>query len=175
MRHRFVKGFNPVALERMRTEIADAMGRQGIAKAAFPVSRAVLMDPAILTSSAFSKPRDIESVPSWRDGAAGKELQLQMVHVLKVRYFEFGFSKQADKVTSVFASGAHWAAVARLLPAVIATTHSKWGSQETSWPDAVQTDFGASVAWKCGQHPGSDAEAIDGAIFAPRPRGTHAG
>ena len=138
-RHRFLKGFNPVALERLRTEIADAMGRQGIAKAAFPVSRAVLMDPAILTSAAFSKPRDIESVPSWRDGTAGKELQLQMVHVLKVRYFEYGFSKQADKVSSIFANGAHWAGTARLLPAVIGTMQSKWGPQETSWPDAVQT------------------------------------
>ena len=138
-RQRFLKGFDAVALGRLRTEIADAMGRQGIAKAAFPVSRTVLLDPAILTSAAFGKPKELEQVPAWRDGAAGKELQLQMVEVLKVRYFDHGYSKQADKVTSVFANGAHWAAVARLLPAVIATMRSKWGPQETSWPDAVQT------------------------------------
>ena len=138
-RQRFLKGFDAVALGRLRTEIADVMGRQGIAKAAFPVSRTVLLDPAILTSAAFGKPKELEQVPAWRDGAAGKELQLQMVEVLKVRYFDHGYSKQADKVTSVFANGAHWAAVARLLPAVIATMRSKWGPQETSWPDAVQT------------------------------------
>jgi hypothetical protein len=73
LRYRTVRGFH--ALEELHRELYSRAGREGYAsRTTAPLSKAVLLDPAILTSDAFSSAADKEAVPGWRDGAAGRSL-----------------------------------------------------------------------------------------------------
>jgi len=73
LRYRTVRGFT--ALEDLHRELYSRAGREGYAsRSTAPLSKAVLLDPAILISDAFVTVTDKEAVPGWRDGAAGQAL-----------------------------------------------------------------------------------------------------
>ena len=84
-----------------------------------------------------------DSVPVWRDGHSGRELQKAMVVVLSERLFQFGTLEQCVMSNkSAFASGAAWAAFARLngppyyhLTAVL----EKLFDSKDRWSDSVRT------------------------------------
>ena len=75
LRVRFLKGFSASALEDLNTKIFCRMGALGMASKKFPLTNQLLMSSDILTSEAFSRSKDIEQVPGWRDGASGRALQ----------------------------------------------------------------------------------------------------
>jgi len=93
LRVRFLKGFCPEALKFLLTNVASKWGEFGLASKPFPVNRSLLMSPEILTSSGFTASRDKESVPAWRDGAAGSSLQMAMVIAIDKRMFEYELHK----------------------------------------------------------------------------------
>ena len=113
LRHRFVRGFSKDGIQGL-TDVFDKMGELGIAHHKFPLGVGVLTDPSILSSAAFERQLDKDAVPQWRDGKAGHDLQLNMTVVLKKRYFDFGFWKQAE--AKPFATATHWVAFACLVP-----------------------------------------------------------
>lgn len=136
LRHRFLRGFCPEALQRLRDRIVIPMGQKGLASKPFPISRAVLMDSNILTSDAFSTLKEKEDVPSWRDGAAGRSLQLRMAETAGTRYWEYDFHQASDQKASIFASGATWAGFTRLIGHIEAAMEGALGTR-SSWPDSA--------------------------------------
>ena len=93
LRLRFLKGFCPATLKFLLTTVASKWGELGLASKPFPVNRSLLMSPEILTSAGFTTIRDKESVPAWRDGAAGSSLQMAMVIAVDKRMFEYELYK----------------------------------------------------------------------------------
>ena len=89
MRFRFIRGFGPA--QELYKCVFGRMAEMGHAHGASPFPKAVLMDPAILTSAAFTSQKEQDEVPAWRDGAAGAALQLRMVSVASERYVKHGF------------------------------------------------------------------------------------
>lgn len=75
LRVRFLKGFCPSALADLNEKIFSKMGAQNMAHKKFPLTNQLLMSPDILTSGAFTRSKDVDQVPAWRDGAAGRALQ----------------------------------------------------------------------------------------------------
>ena len=73
--------------------------------------------------------KEKETVPGWRDGAAGEALQLRMVDVLVKRYFDFELYKQTTP--KVFASGAVWAATGRLLVHIDSLLEMEYGPADS--------------------------------------------
>ena len=60
-RHRFLKGFSQAAYHEMQ-ELAGDMGARGMAHGYYPLTKAVILDPVILTSDAFGTQREKEEV-----------------------------------------------------------------------------------------------------------------
>ena len=119
----------------MNMLIFERMGKEGLSHKQFPLKAALLLSPDILTSTAFDRTAEKESVPSWRDGVRGAELQKSMVHVAARRYFDYGFSKADNK--NLFVNGAHWAAFARVAPRVEELFSTEFGNNSASWADVV--------------------------------------
>jgi hypothetical protein len=140
LRHRFLRGFSQEARQRLHEKIVLPMGEKGLANKPFPISRAVLMDPSILTSDAFTTLKEKEDVPSWRDGAAGKSLQIRMADAAGTRYWEYDFHAASDQKASIFASGAMWAGFTRLIGHLEAALEGSLGTR-SSWPDAAACVF----------------------------------
>ena len=134
LRHRFIRGFSQAARCLIHERLTQEMGRRGLAHRAHPLSRSLLMDPAILTASAFHSTLEKENVPAWRDGAAGEALQNRMAEVAADRYFKYDLWQSSDK--SLFSSGAAWAAFARLAPHVDNLFEVTFG-EPNSWPDTA--------------------------------------
>ena len=114
-RLRFLRGFSSEALAGLG-RIWERMGEKGVTHQRFPASVGLLMDPDILTAAAFERQADKEKVPQFRDGAAGHELQKQMVQDLEHRYFDFDYWTQSDP--KCFLNGKTWVAFSRLMPFV---------------------------------------------------------
>ena len=112
----------------------EEMGRRGLANRPLPLARAVLMDPNVLTSAAFTSAKEKEAVPAWRDGEAGEALQAEMVRVAVARYFQHDMHKNAERQVSIFATGSAWASFARLARHVEQVLESSFGAA-ASWPD----------------------------------------
>ena len=60
-RHRFLKGFSQAAYHEMQ-ELDGDMGARGMAHGYYPLTKAVILDPVILTSDAFGTQREKEEV-----------------------------------------------------------------------------------------------------------------
>jgi hypothetical protein len=60
-RQRYLKGFNPLA-HRALQDVFSEMGVRGIAHGHFPLTKAIILDPCILTTDAFSTQREKEEV-----------------------------------------------------------------------------------------------------------------
>jgi hypothetical protein len=113
------------------------IGRRGLAGKVYPLSRAVLMDSAILTSAAFFLAKERDEVPAWRDGAAGEALQIKMVHAVQRRFFEFELYKAgSDKSAALWSSGSTWSGFSRLAFHVDALLEAELG-HSSSWPDSA--------------------------------------
>jgi hypothetical protein len=110
LRHRFIRGFSERARCLLHSRITQEMGRRGLAHRAHPLTRSLLMDPAILCANAFHSTQEKDNVPAWRDGAAGEALQVRMAQVAADRYFKHDLWQTPEK--SLFANGAAWAAFA---------------------------------------------------------------
>ena len=136
LRHRFLRGFSPEARQRLHDKIVLPMGERGLASKPFPISRAVLMDSGILTSDAFSTLKEKEDVPSWRDGAAGRALQLRMADAAGTRFWEYDYHQASDQKASIFASGATWAGFTRLISHLESALEGALGTR-SSWPDSA--------------------------------------
>jgi hypothetical protein len=74
-------------------------------------------------------------VPSWRDGAAGNLLQMQMVKVVETRMFEYEHYKSKSEA---FKSASQWVSFTRLLPHVVSVLESDFGTDRKSWPDQIK-------------------------------------
>ena len=108
LRVRAVNGFHE--FKTLHELISEELGRRGLLNKAFPFSPTLLLDQNILTSDAFSG-NEKSAVPTWRDGAAGRELQKGMVEVARRRLFDH------DQISSgkmAFVSGTNWVAFTRL-------------------------------------------------------------
>ena len=140
LRHRFLRGFSSEARQRLHDVLVLPMGARGLASKPFPISRAVLMDPAILTSEAFGTVKEKEDVPAWRDGMSGRNLQVRMADVAGTRYWDWEFHQATDQKASIFATGAMWAGLARLIPHIESVLESALGTR-SSWPDSVGVTF----------------------------------
>ena len=103
IRDSFLKGFCPAALQLLLTTVAK-WGEFGLASKHFPVNRSLLMSPEILTSTSFTKSRDKESVPAWRDGAAGSSLQMAMEIAVDKRMFEYELYKTNSEAFKLWTS-----------------------------------------------------------------------
>ena len=66
LRYRMLRGF--AALEHLHKELYSRASREGYANRQAPLSKAVLLDPAILKSDAFPSAADKEAVLGWKDG-----------------------------------------------------------------------------------------------------------
>ena len=80
-----------------------------------------------------------ESVPMWRDGAAGRALQKSMVDCAAERLFEHGVLDTQGK--AVFRSGAEWVAFARLVggPANrVGSVMERLFDTKDRWTDSVR-------------------------------------
>jgi hypothetical protein len=60
-RQRYLKGFSPLA-HRGLLDLSSEMGEKGMAHGYFPLTKAVILDPCILTADAFSTQREKEEV-----------------------------------------------------------------------------------------------------------------
>ena len=140
LRHRFLRGFVPEARQRLYDKIVLPMGERGLASKPFPITRAVLMDPNILTSDAFGTLKEKEDVPSWRDGAAGRALQVRMADAAGTRYWDYDFHQASDQKASIFASGSTWAGFTRLISHLEAAMEGALGTR-SSWPDSAACVF----------------------------------
>lgn len=58
VRFRFLKGFNPAALEFLINDFASEWAKLGFAAKPFPLTRAILTSADILTANAFALARD---------------------------------------------------------------------------------------------------------------------
>ena len=101
LRVRFLKGFSPDALAFIRTDICSYCAEAGLSHKPFPLSRHVLLSADILTTAAFAHGKDKEGVPAYRDGEAGKELQMNMVKIVLKRLKEYSVRGRQD----VFSNG----------------------------------------------------------------------
>ena len=79
-----------------------------------------------------------ESVPAWRDGAAGHLLQMHMVKAVETRMFEYEHYKSKP---DAFKSAAQWVAFTRLLPHVVSVLEADFGSDHKAWPDQIKSFF----------------------------------
>ena len=86
----------------------------------------MLLSADILTTAAFAHGKDKESVPSYRDGEAGKELQMNMVKIVLKRLKEYSVRGRQD----VFSNGAQWVAFARLSPFVTNVLTTEFGAKQ---------------------------------------------
>ena len=136
LRHRFLRGFVPEARQRLYDKIVMPLGERGLASKPFPISRAVLMDRNILTSDAFGTLKEKEDVPSWRDGAAGRALQVRMADAAGTRYWDYDFHQASDQKASIFASGSAWAGFTRLISHLETAMEVALGTR-SSWPDSA--------------------------------------
>ena len=142
LRVRAVLGFHE--FHALHKEVNEEIGRKGLAHKPFPLTPALLLDPNILTSDAFTG-SEKNSVPQWRDGAAGRELQKAMVDVARRRLFEFDMaSVVASGGKMAFASGVHWVAFARFNGPPyyhVEACLEKHFDQKSRWPDGVKTFY----------------------------------
>ena len=167
LRHRFVKGFTQAKF--LYKTIFGKMGLLGKAHMPSPLPKAVLLDPAILTSAGFTLQKEKETVPSWRDGAAGEQLQQTMVLVAETRYVDYNFHETG---APVFANGARWAAFARLVSPVENVLSNLYGPMP-GWPDSLKAvhremwrgEHDADIAALCLQLPGHlDSQALQARV-----------
>ena len=139
MRVRAVNGFHEFEL--IHQEITEEIGRRGLAHKPYPLTASLLLDPNILTSDAFAG-NEKNSVPQWRDGCAGRELQKAMVEVLRRRLFDHSMiNTTTNGGKMVFANGSNWAAYARLNGPPhyhMDTILEKNFDQPTRWADSVK-------------------------------------
>ena len=126
-----MKGFSPDALAFIRLDICSYRAEAGLSHKPFPLSRHVLLSPDILTTAAFAHGKDRESVPAYRDGEAGKELQMNMVKIVLKRLKEHSVRGRQD----VFSNGPQWVAFARLSPFVTSVLTTEFGAEPKTWPD----------------------------------------
>lgn len=141
-RHRFLKGF--FAVQELH-DLADYIGKKGMASRGFPLSRSVLLDNAILLAEAFTAKSEREAVPLWRDGETGKILQKTMVECLRRRFEESTMSQTSSKSEfgTLFATGQNWASFARLAKFIDMALEQQLGAKGT-WPVsaiAMHRDF----------------------------------
>ena len=136
LRHRFLRGFCAEARQRLHEKVVVEMGRRGLASRPFPLARAVLMDPSILSSDAFTTSREKEEVPAWRDGNAGKALQQRMADYAAKRFWDYDFHSANDTKSSIFSSGPNWVGFSRLAHHVEAVLENVLGVPG-GWPDSA--------------------------------------
>ena len=114
-RTRAVVGFE--LWDKLHKQIWQEMGRRGLGHKQCPFTSALLLDPAILSSKAFSskgaKTTEKDNIPMWRDGENAIKIQTAMVEVARARLFDHGTGEALFK-KSLFSSGQHWTAFARL-------------------------------------------------------------
>ena len=130
LRARFLLGFGSKALTDLR-RVASNLGRLGYANRPFPLSKSVLLSSEILLATALQG-KDKDSVPAYRDGAAGEALHVEMVRCFEQRCTWPGYKASKG---DAFISGAHWVAFARLWPALWRVMETEWGVQLATWPD----------------------------------------
>lgn len=112
MRVKAIKGFK--YYKKLYSEVCEKMGQGGLGHMMFPISGAILLDSAILTTEAFSD-AERRSLPVYRDGALGDLLQLSMVSVAVTRAFEYGYVSE-KAVKPLFGTATHWVALGRFMP-----------------------------------------------------------
>ena len=137
-RLRFLKGFDPKARDALDNFFSN-MGARGVSHRKFPLSNSILLSPDILTSAAFTRGKEQDSVPAWRDGAAGAVLQCTMVTFAEKRYMEFGWLAETTN-KPLFNSGATWVAFSRLMSFIESIFKNEFG-QQNAWPDTVTNFF----------------------------------
>ena len=127
------------AWDELHKKIWQEMCRRGMGHKQCPLTSALLLDPQIFTSDAFSTKADKENVPLWRDRENATTIQQGMIDVAATRLFEYGFLDMKS-VKSLFPSGAAWTAFARLMGPPHHHVHqvllTEFGPQ-TSWPDSA--------------------------------------
>ena len=115
------------------------MGRRGLGHKQCPFTSALLLDPAILSSKAFSsqgaKTTENDNIPMWRNGENAIKIQVAMVEAARARLFDHGTGEALFK-KSLFSSGQHWTACARLN-----------GPLSYHLAMVIQTEFGAPASW----------------------------
>ena len=136
-RTRAVLGFE--LWDELHKQIWQEMGRRGLGHKQCPLTSALLLDPAILSSKAFSskgaKTTEKDNIPMWRDGENAIKIQTAMVEVARARLFDHGTGEALFK-KSLFSSGQHWTACARLN-----------GPLSYHLAMVIQTEFGAPASW----------------------------
>ena len=139
-RVRAVAGFEYWDL--LHKQVWQEMGRKGLGHLPCPLTSALLLDPQIYTSEAFTK-SERDNIPMWRDGANGNVIQQAMVEVARCRLFDHNVVSGVSK--ALFSSGSHWTAFARLNGPPhwhIDTVLTKEFGPKESWNDSVK------AAWK---------------------------
>jgi len=124
-------------LRALRELICYSFAQVGKAHNKCPASSALLTDSAILMAAGFDRGVDKNKVPSWRDGDAGRALQIRMAVLLGERYFDYG-SCNADASGKGFLNGCVWSAFARLHPFILACFKDMFGLNQAEWrPEPV--------------------------------------
>ena len=153
-RVRAVMGFS--CWDMMHKKIWQEMGRRGLGHKVCPLTAALLLDPQFMSSVAFSTKAEKENIPMWRDGGKAIIIHEAIVEVARARLFDHGVVDQLVK-KSLYASGARWAAFARLNGPphfhLDATLQKEFGAPD-SWTDSVKAvskslwtgEFDADVA-----------------------------
>jgi len=148
-RVRFLKGFSAEARASLFA-LASALDNKP-----FPLSRAVLLSPDILSDAGFVSQKEKNAVPSHRAGEAAATLHVEMVRLLEARCRGWVQLSQAPsaapastapaqaltprKGRDAFASGAHWVAFARLYNHVRRGLENLYGDDVAGWPDQAVT------------------------------------
>ena len=134
LRHRFLRGFHPGAVDKMFA-LWSSLGRRGLAPYGFPLSRATLLSPGLLSTAAFGRGREQDAVPAYLDGAPGQVLQERMVADLEKRSTDAARKSKKEG----FQSWQHWLAYGRLMPVVCNVLRDEFGQDERTWPDGPRT------------------------------------
>jgi len=135
-RHRFIRGFEPI--HELYEAVFSKMGLLGLAHQQSPLPKSVLIDPIILNKNGFHAQREKEQVPAWRDGDAGRQLQLRMVTVAGQRYSDYGFAASEQPL---FTTGTAWVGFARLIDPITEALQHEYGSSLESWADSLKNFY----------------------------------
>jgi hypothetical protein len=107
----------------------------------------LLTDSAILTTAGFERGSDKFKVPSWRDGEAGRVLQINMARLLGERYFDYGCCKDNES-GNTFRSGEVWSSFARMHPFILNCFKDQFGSDHANWAKEPMARWGEIMRGK---------------------------